>query len=115
MADAWAQAEAEVIKTVPGFNSDWERELRFGAQRQAVEAEMTRLRIAKEEDRIARGSVDGIGCMIARIPLSDYLWAISKWGPQCWSDPAFKKSVLKKNPEVRVKYQPSKIMTGYGS
>lgn len=115
MSDEWNQACAEVVRGVPGFSQEWEGELRRGAQMKAVQTEIIRKKIAQEESRIERGAVEGLGPLVMQIPLSDYLWAINRWGPGCWGDKSFRESVMKKNPEVRRTYKSKKIMVGFGS
>jgi hypothetical protein len=114
VADALFTAEAEALQGLPGFSRDWEQELRRGSQLKTVLDGISRERIAQEESRVKRNAVDGVGELVMRVPLGDYLWAIQRWGPECWADSDFKRSVIKKNPEVRVRSGGTgKIMSGY--
>jgi len=108
------EAEAGAIKELPGFSRDWEQELRRGSQVKTVLDGISRQRVAQEESRVARHAVEGLGALVMRVPLGDYLWAIRRWGPECWGDKDFKRSVQKRNPEVKVKSAGTgKIMVGY--
>ena len=109
MADEFAQAEADFLESIPGFGKQWEHELRRGVQRDAVLAEIARERIAKEEQRVQRNAIEGVGELVMRVPLSDYLWCMNRWGRDCWADKGFKDDVMKKNPHLRVRNKSKKI------
>jgi len=46
--------------------------------------------------------VEGLGEHKMQIHADIYWRMVALYGPKCWHDPAFRKSVYDKNPEVRV-------------
>jgi len=59
--------------------------------------------IARDTERRPYHHVDGLGECKMRIHPDLYWRMVALYGPRCWHDPAFRESVLKKNPEARVK------------
>ena len=59
-------------------------------------------RIAEANARLDHAFVDGLGELKMRIHPDIYFRMVALYGPRCWHDPEFRKSVYKKNPEVRV-------------
>ena len=59
-------------------------------------------RIAEANARIDHAFVDGLGELKMQIHSDIYWRMVALYGPRCWHDPEFRKSVYAKNPEVRV-------------
>jgi len=59
-------------------------------------------RIAVANAQIDHAFVDGLGELKMQIHPDIYFRMVALYGPRCWHDPEFRKSVYKKNPEVRV-------------
>lgn len=102
MQDVLTAAADQILTELP-IDQEAMEEIRNGAKMEATLAEISRQKIAEEESRVTRSSIEGVGDLIMRVPLSDYLWCMRRWGAECWSDSDFKKSILKKNPELKPK------------
>lgn len=66
-------------------------------------------RIAAANARLDHAFVDGLGELKMRIHPDIYFRMVALYGPRCWQDPAFRKSVYDKNPEVRVHCRSRKV------
>ena len=62
-------------------------------------------RVAKEVADTEHKHVEGIGELVARIPLREYLSAKApnRYGHFCWHDPDFVKAYIRDNPQDQVK------------
>lgn len=77
-------------------------ELMRGEHAAAAFALHSQQRIAAANSQIDRAFVDGLGEMTMQIHPDIYWRMVALYGPRCWQDPEFRKSVYKKNPEIRV-------------
>lgn len=85
-------------------------ELIRGEQAAAAFALAQQQRIAAANARIDHAFVDGLGELKMQIHADIYWRMVALYGPRCWHDPAFRKSVYDKNPEVRVHCRSRKTM-----
>jgi hypothetical protein len=115
MQDILTSAADQLLTELP-IDQEAIDEIRSGVKMEATLAEIARGRIAEEEARVTRSSIEGVGDLIMRVPLTDYLWCMRRWGSDCWADADFKKSILKKNPELKPKNRtprkPQVLFTG---
>ena len=85
----------------PSLHGQLEKELRTGWQRNRVEAAIDARKCAKENTKRHK-SIDGLGQLMARIPIDAFhFWGI-KLGYGCWNDKEFMDEFLRDNPELRV-------------
>ena len=78
-----------------------EQELRRGWNRNRIEAAIDAKRIAGINQNRHK-SVEGLGQLMARIPIDAYHFWGQKLGYGCWNDKAFMDEFLRDNPELRV-------------
>jgi hypothetical protein len=78
-----------------------EKELRTGWHKNRVEAAAVAKSI-KQVNQQKHKSVEGLGQLVARIPLTAYHFWGQKLGYGCWNDKAFMNEFLRDNPELRV-------------
>lgn len=90
-----------MINIDPSLHGQLEAELRKGWQRNQIEAAVEARKIAKENKKRHK-SVDGLGQLIARIPVDAVHFWGQKLGYGCWNDKAFMDEFLRDNPELRV-------------
>ena len=88
------QIDGELAKEV-------EQELRTGWLKNQIEAKVHAQKIAKT-NQIRHKSIDGLGQLRARIPLTAVHFWGQKLGYECWNDQAFMDEFLRDNPELEV-------------
>lgn len=94
---------------------DWNKEL-FAIKGELVRGEHARAalallnqrKIAEANARIERSFIDGLGQLHMSID-PDIYWRFERMRPGCWRDPEFRRSMLRDNPELRVKSRSRKI------
>jgi hypothetical protein len=83
------------------------QELILGWHAEAAMAKARQARIAQANDRISNAAIEGIGQRI----MSMDLFAFTDWErrePGITSDPEWRRTMMRDNPELRVKYTPAK-------
>ena len=88
------QIEGEIAKQL-------DAELRAGWLRNQVEARVEAKKIAKT-NTLRHKSVEGLGQLTARIPITAFHFWGQKLGYGCWNDQQFMDEFLRDNPELRV-------------
>lgn len=100
MADI-IQSLSEVIPS--NLRKEVERELLAGWRMQEAAAYSQAKQIATFNHSNAARSLEGVGEMKARIPLSAYHYWGQRLGYECWNDKSFMNDYIKHNPEIAVK------------
>jgi hypothetical protein len=90
-------------------------ELKNGYQRELVNADVNRIKIAQDTHSRDHKSIDGIGRLRMRVDPTLYHHWGAKYGYGCWRDNGFLKEVERDNPEVRVKCGGTRLQIGYSS
>lgn len=78
-----------------------DKELRVGWNQNRVQAEIEAKRIG-EINKQRHKSVEGLGQLKARIPMTAFHFWGQKLGYGCWNDQAFMDEFLRDNPELKV-------------
>lgn len=78
-----------------------ETELRTGWLKNQIDARVEAKKIAKT-NTIRHKSVEGLGQLTARIPVTAFHFWGQKLGYACWNDQQFMDEFLRDNPELRV-------------
>lgn len=78
-----------------------ETELRTGWLKNQIDARVQAKKIAKT-NTIRHKSVEGLGQLTARIPVTAFHFWGQKLGYSCWNDQQFMDEFLRDNPELRV-------------
>ena len=99
---------AESLETL-GITRELEREFRLGWHFQDVVAAAHQQEVAQINQRLPRRFMGhGLGQVRMQITPKFYWDMVAKFGRECWKDKSFRRSVEKKNPEVRVISQSDK-------
>lgn len=83
-------------------------ELVRGEHARAALALINQQKIAEANARIERGFIEGLGQLHMSID-PDIYWRFELLQPGCWKDPEFRRSMLRDNPELRVKSRSRKV------
>ena len=78
-----------------------DKELRLGWNQNRVQAEIEAKRIS-EVNKQRHKSIEGLGQLTARIPMTAFHFWGQKLGYGCWNDQAFMDEFLRDNPKLRV-------------
>jgi len=100
MAD-FIESLSEAIPS--NLRKEVERELRFGWNMQEVKAKSDAKQNAIFGHSHEARSLEGIGELRARIPVSAFHYWGHRLGYECWEDKQFMKEFIRDNPEVAVR------------
>lgn len=100
MADI-IQSLSEVIPS--HLRKEVEKELLTGWRRQEASAYHQAKQMAAFNHSNAARSLEGVGELKARIPLSAFHYWGQRLGYECWNDESFVNDFIKHNPEIAIK------------
>jgi len=101
-----AFSEAEIVQAISeDIQKGWDLQYHLARQRMA--------RIAYANRAIDSAFIDGLGAREMSVdPYIYHMWG-QKYGYQIWQDKAFRDSLKRDNPEVKVSTKSKKIQVGY--
>lgn len=104
------QSLADVIPS--NLRKEVERELRLGWNQQAIKAKSDAKQTAIYGHSNAARSIEGVGQLRARIPVSAFHYWGHRLGYECWEDKQFVNEFCRDNPEVAVRNRMKRTMVG---
>ena len=94
----------DLSQVVPGnLRKGVVQELLNGWRKQEVEAKAKAKELANFSHHNEARSIEGVGQLVARIPIVAYHYWGNRLGYECWSDKQFMKEFLRDTPEAAVR------------
>lgn len=119
MSDAHTETYLDSIAAIGGLDlvQAVEEEFRLGWEREKVEVEMRRNRLAEACSRLESAAVDGIGRCVADVPAASYFYWLHKGRElgtsNIWHEREFVRDYLRDNRQFSVRYRSAKPRSGW--